>query len=150
MTFHEKKRILVVDDDEVFTQLLISTFHQLRPECELETFNTGQGILNRLAQTNAQLPDLIILDLMMPEPSGLTVLQRIKSHPTLKVIPTLMLSNSDAQADQVNCYQYGANSYLVKTPYYEQLKQFVRVTCQYWFDVASVPPTSPGANLYAR
>jgi CheY-like chemotaxis protein len=59
-------------------------------------------------------PKLILLDLKMPKISGLQVLEKIKSDPTLKSIPVVILTSSKENPDIEKSYSLGANSYIVK------------------------------------
>lgn len=101
--------ILIVDDDELLIMLLE---HKL-----------GQRGLNVLSATDGQegleiaietLPDLIVLDGMMPVLDGFEVLRRLKEHPDTKDIPVIMLSARRLEQDILNGLNLGAADYLVK------------------------------------
>ena len=60
-------------------------------------------------------PDLVLLDVMMPEPDGMTVLKTLKSKDSTKDIPVILLTNLSAQYDKDLAKEYGASDYWVKS-----------------------------------
>ena len=108
------RRILVVDDDPAVTSVL-------RRGLTYEGFTVATAADGRagLEQIRDQLPDLVILDVMMPELDGFEVLRRIRlADPTL---PVLMLTAKDASSDQVQGLEAGADDYVVKPFTFEVL-----------------------------
>lgn len=99
-------KILVIDDDEGMTELLSMV---LSPESsQVITANTGpKGI----EMAKAQSPDLIILDLMMPEMNGWSICQQIRKFSD---VPILILSAIDSPGLVAKALDVGADDYLVK------------------------------------
>ena len=99
-------KILVIDDDEGMTELLSMV---LSPESsQVITANTGaKGI----EMAKKQSPDIIILDLMMPEVNGWTICQQIRKFSD---VPILILSAIDSPALVAKALDVGADDYLVK------------------------------------
>jgi len=85
-----KPRILVVDDDSEFTQLI--EFNLRRQGCEIRIAHQGMEGL-RLART--ELPDLILLDLMLPDLGGLSVCEILQNQRSTRDIPVFILSALD-------------------------------------------------------
>jgi CheY-like chemotaxis protein len=139
MTLGPKKLVFVVDDNEDECILIKYAFTEERPDCILECFDSGRAILDRLNQSDGTNPDLILLDLLMPELDGLSVLSQIKESPALKSIPILIFTHSDSPSSLYVSYLSGSNSYLVKPTNFEDLKRHISVICKYWFDCVSVP-----------
>ena len=108
-----KGRLLLVDDDP---SVLASLRRRLLFEgYQVETAVTGQMALELLAD---QVPDLVILDVMLPEMDGFEVLQQIRLSSSL---PVLMLTARDAIEDRVQGLSLGADDYLVKPFAVEEL-----------------------------
>jgi two-component system, OmpR family, response regulator MprA len=114
------QRILVVDDDPAITSVL-------RRGLSYEGFTVHTAASGRdgLAIAREQPPDLIILDIMMPDLDGLEVLRRIRAaDPKL---PVLMLTARDAPADQIHGLENGADDYVVKPFTFEVLLARIHV-----------------------
>ncbi len=104
-----KKKILAIDDDAdalvlVCTMLLRAGFVVVSAE------NGKEGL--DLART--QRPDLIILDVMLPELSGLEVLKKLKREPATDKIPVLLLTALAKEVDRIVGLELGADDYVVK------------------------------------
>ncbi len=102
-------KILVVDDDPHALRLVSYTFEA--EGYDVITASSGAEALARLA---SERPDLIVLDVMMPDMSGLEVCQRIRSDPATARLPILMLSAKGQVADRVTGLRSGADDYLAK------------------------------------
>ena len=102
-------RLLVVDDNEVNRDLLSRRLRRLGHEVEC-----AAGGAEALAMLDAREPDLVLLDVMMPDMNGYEVLERIKRSETLRHIPVIMVSALDELASVVRCIELGAADYLPK------------------------------------
>lgn len=102
-------KILVVDDDPHALRLVSYTFEA--EGYDVITASSGAEALARLA---SERPDLVVLDVMMPDMSGLEVCQRIRSNPATAHLPILMLSARGQVADRVTGLRSGADDYLAK------------------------------------
>ena len=90
-------------------------------------------------QSRAHFPSLILLDLNLPGSDGREVLQTVKQDDRLKVIPITVFTTSSNPKDVESCYQYGANSYLVKPMDLQQMKTSVCRVLDYWFELMQLP-----------
>ncbi|MCA9771391.1 MAG: response regulator transcription factor [Myxococcales bacterium] len=104
-----KERILAVDDEEDILELI--RFNVARDGYTAITATSGEKALE-LARR--EKPDLILLDVMLPGLDGLEVCKRLKSDPSLRHIPVLMLSAKGEEADIVSGLELGANDYIPK------------------------------------
>jgi len=103
------KRILVVDDN-TDSITLIRTILEKRGY-EVTTAPSGK---EALAALEAQTPDLVLLDVMMPEMSGIEVLQRIKDNAATGGVPVILVTAKTHDDDVLSGYQYGADYYITK------------------------------------
>ena len=111
-------QVLLVEDSPGDLRLTQEAFRDVNPFVSLHVANDGVEAMAFLrhqgAYVEAPRPDLILLDLNLPKMDGREVLVHIKEDDSLKTIPTVILTTSDAEADIVKCYQLQANCYLSK------------------------------------
>lgn len=114
-------KILVVDDDEAINELI---------KINLELFGydviTAQDGIQGYTLAKQEQPDLLVLDVMMPDVDGYTVAKRVRENPTTKDIPILMLTAMGQLEDKVKGFDIGVDDYLVKPFEMEELKVRVR------------------------
>jgi len=87
----------------------------------------------------APRPHLILLDLNLPKLNGREVLARIRKDPSLKRIPVVILTTSDAESDIQASYDLQANSYVTKPVGYEQFMHAIKTIESYWLELAKLP-----------
>jgi chemotaxis family two-component system response regulator Rcp1 len=92
------------------------------------------------AYVDAPRPDLILLDLNLPKMDGREVLAHIKDDLSLKLIPTVILTTSDAEVDIVKSYQLRANCYLSKPVQLDEFENLVKSINDFWLTKAKLPP----------
>jgi CheY-like chemotaxis protein len=80
----------------------------------------------------AATPDLVLLDLNLPQKNGYEVLAELQQDPTLKCMAVVMLTSSSEQKDINQCYELGANAYLVKPMELEPFLSWVKNTVMFW------------------
>ena len=114
-------KILVVDDDAAINELI-------KVNLELNGYNVVQAYdgTTGFAIAKQELPDLIVLDVMMPEVDGYTVAQRIRQNDSTKETPILMLTALSQLDDKVKGFDIGVDDYLVKPFEMEELHVRVR------------------------
>jgi two-component system, OmpR family, alkaline phosphatase synthesis response regulator PhoP len=104
-----RKKVLVVEDDSSIIVFVMDTLEYLGYEVSIA--RNGKEGLNK---TQALIPDLIILDVMMPEMDGFEVCERLKTDENTKNIPILMLTARGQIQDKVKGFGVGADDYLAK------------------------------------
>lgn len=102
-------RILVVDDEPDVVALV--AYHLARKAYRVETATNG---FEALRVVEHDIPDLIILDLLLPELPGSDVLKEIHRHPETRHIPVILLSTGEAESDRIAGLRLGADDYLSK------------------------------------
>ena len=79
-------------------------------------------------------PSIILLDLNLPGTDGREVLEHIKQDDVLKSIPVVVFTTSSSPKDIDICYQYGANSYIIKPIDIKKFMKTIQVVIDYWFE----------------
>ncbi|MDB4984593.1 MAG: two component transcriptional regulator, winged helix family [Patescibacteria group bacterium] len=102
-------KILIIEDDDFLRSLAVTKL-----EKEGFTVSMAADGQSGLAAITANMPDLIILDLMLPVMSGFDVLKSIKAQDATKDIKVIVFSNLGEDSDIKTCLDMGANDYLVK------------------------------------
>jgi two-component system, OmpR family, alkaline phosphatase synthesis response regulator PhoP len=103
-----KKTILVVDDEKDIVDLL--SYNLTKEGFSVITARNGRDALDCARQK----PDLIILDVMMPEMNGLQVIQGLKKEKKTASIPVLLLTAKGSETDEIVGLEVGADDYIVK------------------------------------
>jgi len=91
------------------------------------------------SNARAPRPDLVLLDLNLPRMDGREVLAKIKADLTLKTIPIIILTTSEAEADIVKSYQLQANCYLSKPVQLDAFESLVRSINDFWLTRVKLP-----------
>ncbi len=115
-----KKTVIVVEDEqdaaEMFAEMMRVSGYQVQ---------TALGSQRAMALIAESRPDVVVLDIMMPDISGLDVLKFIRSQPALANIPVVVVSARGTPADVRACLEAGASCYLVKPIGFLELKEAV-------------------------
>ncbi|MBH8554181.1 response regulator [Nostocaceae cyanobacterium CENA357] len=85
-------------------------------------------------------PDIVLLDLNLPRKDGREVLAEIKTDPTLKRIPVVVLTTSQAEEDILKAYNLAANCYITKPVDFDQFVKIVQSIEDFWFAIVKLPP----------
>jgi CheY-like chemotaxis protein len=119
------KSILLLDDDDDDCSLFQDALHEVDNTAELKTTNSCHQLMTMLRQPDGNLPDLIVMDLNMPEQNGFECLASLKVTHELKHIPVIIFSTS-AQREAIDLvYSRGAMHYITKPSAFGALKQIV-------------------------
>ncbi len=120
-----KQTILIIEDERALVEVL--TYNLRKEGFEVQSATDGQDGLRR-AQTT--LPDLIVLDLMLPVIEGLEVCRVLKSGARTRDIPLLMLTARSEEVDEIVGFQMGADDYVTKPfkikPLIQRIKALLR------------------------
>ena len=137
----EPKKILAIEDDAFLSGLVAGKL----VESGLSVVNTATG-KDGLAKARLIHPDLILLDIMLPDMGGFEVLEKIKADPETRNIPVVILSNLGGREEIERGVKLGANSYLIKS---NILPHEVAEVVQNQLAGTGTPPTPPAAALGA-
>ncbi|MDZ4711002.1 MAG: response regulator transcription factor [bacterium] len=104
-----KKKVLVVDDEKDIVDILK---YNLERENEFEVFTAKDG--REALELAESIPDLIVLDIMMPELNGFEVCKQLKSNPATSKIPIIFLTAKENEIDEILGLEIGADDYISK------------------------------------
>ena len=134
--------ILLVEDNPGDVGLFLSALEEARHEPNVEVACDGIEALRVLRQQgdskDSPQPDLVVLDLNLPRMDGRQVLKQMKSDPLLKTIPVIIMSSSSDRKDVLDCYDLGANCYVVKPSNLESYERAVLIEA-FWGSIAISP-----------
>jgi len=135
--------VLLVEDSPGDVRLTREAFHDANATVRLSVAVDGVEALAFLRRqgkhADSPRPDLILLDLNLPKMDGREVLAHIKEDDSLKLIPTVILTTSDAEADIVKSYQLQANCYLTKPVQLEEFEVLVKSINDFWLTQVKLP-----------
>ena len=105
-------KILLIDDNESEAALVKEAFSALRLNHDLQILHDSDEALALLSKAERhRLPALILLDVQMPKRDGFEILAAIRTNPSLRAIPVIMLSSSDNAENVYRAYECGANAF---------------------------------------
>ena len=106
--------ILVVEDDPSDLALLARLLRKFR--AELAVARNGEDALNYLFPHGKpqRVPDLILLDLILPRMHGFDILSRIRGEERTRSIPVIVITNSTSEREAMRCYSVGIDAFLAK------------------------------------
>jgi CheY-like chemotaxis protein len=135
--------ILLVEDDEGDVLMTREAFEHHKIRNRLHVVNDGEKALHFLRQigdyTDAPRPGLILLDLNLPRKDGREVLEEIKSDESLRSIPVVVLTTSQAEEDILRSYNLYANAYVAKPVDFERFIDVIRQIDDFFVSVVKLP-----------
>ena len=104
-----RSKILVVDDDPDLLNLVCLSLKEAG-------FSVGMATngLDALKKARSELPDLIVMDLILPEMDGFTVCEKLRGNPATASVPIIILTGMTGQMGRFNGLESGANDYVIK------------------------------------
>ena len=143
-----KNNILLIEDDHSQAFLTRMAIDEAKQPCQVHHINNGGEaieFLRRESQSHrsAALPNLILLDLNMPGLPGYDILVKIKEDADLKVIPVVIVSNSEDESDVNFSYGRGASGYIYKSMSVDKFFGDIKTCILYWFGAVALSKLSP-------
>ena len=135
--------VLLVEDSPGDVRLTQEAFREANMAIHLSVATDGVEAMAFLrrggAHAGAPRPDLILMDLNLPKMDGREMLALIKEDASLKLIPTVILTTSSAEADIVRSYELQANCYLTKPVQLEAFERLVKSIVDFWLTLVKLP-----------
>jgi two-component system response regulator len=133
------KIILLVEDNADDEKLTLRALKKNNISNEVVVARNGAEALDYLFGTGTYarrnlsvMPQVVLLDLKLPKVDGLEVLRRVRADDRTKLLPIVILTSSNEEADRINGYGLGANSYVRKPVDFNQFLEAVRQLGLYW------------------
>jgi chemotaxis family two-component system response regulator Rcp1 len=141
------REVLLVEDNPGDARLAREAFRDVNKYIHLHLASDGMEAMAYLTRQgihrDAPRPDLILLDLNLPKMDGREVLARIKGDESLRMIPTIVLSSSETDADVFNSYQLQANCYIRKPAKWDAFNDLVASINSFWLTTVKLPQRTP-------
>jgi len=140
--------IIMVEDDEGHARLIERNIRRSGVNNEIKPFTNGTDAVNYLFGADGSGLGhkdealLILLDLNLPDMSGIDILRRVKENKHLKHAPVVVLTTTDDSQEIKRCYELGCNVYITKPVNYESFANAIR-QLGLFFSVIQVPQASP-------
>jgi chemotaxis family two-component system response regulator Rcp1 len=135
--------VLLVEDSPGDVRLTREAFKNAKVHINLHVASDGTEAMAFLrhegAHVHAPRPALILLDLNLPKMDGRKVLAHIKEDASLKTIPTVILTTSEAEEDIAKSYQLQANCYLSKPVQFDAFESLVKSINDFWLTKVKLP-----------
>ena len=138
----EKPRILLVEDNPGDIRLTQEALKESKIEIHLDVVTDGEQAIDFLFKRNkfagSIRPHIILLDLNLPKKNGIEVLKEIKSNDSLKKIPVIVLTTSDADHDISKAYSLHANCYILKPVDFDDFARVIKLVETFWFNTVQL------------
>jgi CheY-like chemotaxis protein len=142
----KRVEVLLVEDSPGDARLTKEAFREANGSIRLHVASDGVEAMEFLQHkggfADSPRPDFILLDLNLPRMDGREVLAQIKGDASLKAIPTIILTTSDAESDVLKSYELQANCYLTKPVQLDSFEEAVKRINEFWLMTATLPAQS--------
>lgn len=128
MAHQQSVTIVMIGDDDGHARLIEKNIRRAGVCNEIRHFTSGTSALDHLFDPAIRDngPLLVLLDLNLPDMSGVDILARLKGDEKLRLAPVVVLTTTDDQREIQRCYDLGANVYITKPVEYETFSQAIR------------------------
>jgi CheY-like chemotaxis protein len=140
--------IIMIEDDEGHARLIERNIRRSGVNNEIIPFSNGTEAVTYLFGSDGTGINhkgralLILLDLNLPDMTGIEILRQIKANQYLKATPVVVLTTTDDSQEIKRCYELGCNVYITKPVNYESFANAIR-QLGLFFSVIQVPPAAP-------
>jgi CheY-like chemotaxis protein len=138
-------KIVMIEDDEGHARLIERNIRRSGVNNDIIPFANGTDAVHYLFGADGSADQhkgqalLILLDLNLPDMTGIDILRRVKDNATLKSAPVVVLTTTDDAHEIKRCYELGCNVYITKPVNYESFANAIR-QLGLFFSVIQVPP----------
>jgi len=139
--------LLLVDDDPDDVELTLRALKIGGPTGDVVVVKDGEEAIDYLLcrgdhadRSVDDIPDMVLLDLKMPKVDGLEVLRQLRANDRTRVVPVIILTSSQDEADRKDCYRLGANSFIRKPIDFDDYAATIEKVERYWRSLNEPPP----------
>ena len=139
--------IIMIEDDEGHARLIEKNIRRAGVSNPIVPFTSGTAALEHIlgpdgsGEVSARRQLLVLLDLNLPDMTGVDILEKVKTNPHTKRTPVVVLTTTDDEREIQRCYDLGANVYITKPVDYENFANAIR-QLGLFFSVIQVPETA--------
>lgn len=136
-------RVLVVEDHQPTAKLLVTALEEVAPSVSTTVVGDGRECLSVLRNESGSgtAPDIVLLDLDLPDVDGHAVLEERAETPSLRTIPVIVLSETNDPDTIDRCYRRGANSFISKPDGFDGYLSIATSVVDYWLSTVDLPRT---------
>jgi CheY-like chemotaxis protein len=135
--------ILIVEDNEGDVGLIEEVFEEAKIKNNIHVAEDGEEAVLYLRGkgkfSGSPRPEIIILDLNLPNKDGREILKEIKEDENLKNIPVVVLTTSGAEKDIIRAYELHANAYVTKPIDFDQFINVIGSIVNFWLEIVKLP-----------
>ncbi len=147
---HSPDIVLLVEDNPSDCEVVRRSIQRLGANVQLVVATSGEEVFSLLDPARGGVtPDLMFVDLNLPDCDGREIIQRARCAPVGLTSPIVVLTTSDSPRDVSECYVLGCNGYLVKPSTFSQYLYLLGSTVEYWLQVATIPSRVGAAKIAA-
>lgn len=136
-------RILLVENNLADAQFFVEALESLSSLIKVHHVSDGRlamDVINQTGEhTDAPRPDLILLELDVPFISSRELLHYLKESNEFKPIPVIILTSSNSEQDKRECYEIGANAYIIKPSDRNKFRRMISIIEQFWLRTVRLP-----------
>lgn len=149
MSTSKQPLILMAEDDADDRLLAQDAFGESGVTGNVRFVSDGQELMDYLLHggkytntADSPKPDLVLLDLNMPRKDGREVLKEIRQTASLRRVPVVVFTTSNADTDIEKMYELGANSFVTKPAAFDALVNTWKSLSSYWFGIVELPTST--------
>jgi two-component system, response regulator len=138
----QKADLILVEDNSSDVAVALRAFRRHALAHRVKVLRDGAEAVDYLLASPREMavtPKVILLDLKMPRMDGRAVLRQLRADERTRHIPIVIVSSSDREGDVRECYELGANSFVVKQFDPSRPGEYMVDTARYWLDTNEVP-----------
>lgn len=128
-------KVVLIEDDADHAEITEFYIKEASENVSIVHLNNGIEAMRHITEIETdtdRMPHLILLDLQLPMFDGHEILQKIKKNPSLRQIPVVVFTTSNAQTDITRALENHANSYILKPIEEDRFKEIIKPIINYW------------------